>query len=366
MNCLAHIRVLLLTSLVSMLAVGCASVPDMETRLRGMQLAPHTYVAQPGDTLSTVAFRYQLDPVELVAMNPNLANGLVVGARVIVHQAPVSQMHAQQGATGVGSQISYNANDRALNGYNGSSQPNSALSAGQQAIAPGAPTNRQIITTGTINRSPVTVQPGGSTMSSAVAHPTQPYPSAEGVVVFDQIREIPASAQLPSNSTRAPIEEVVADELDYTNLPVATDQQLLAGNASDNIVTAPRGNAASGWVWPTWGEVAREFAPTEAGGQGIDIAGVPGQEIHAASGGTVAYAGRDLAGGDSKLIILRHHSGLMTTYSHAQQLFVAEDDVVRAGDVIASLGSNARNESVLRFEVRQHGNPLNPMNFLMN
>jgi len=56
----------------------------------------------------------------------------------------------------------------------------------------------------------------------------------------------------------------------------------------------------------------------------------------------------------------------MTTYSHAAEIFVAEDDVVRAGDVIASLGANARNESVLRFEVRQDGNPLNPMNFLTN
>ena len=119
-------------------------------------------------------------------------------------------------------------------------------------------------------------------------------------------------------------------------------------------------------MWPTYGEVAREFAPSEAGGQGIDIAGVPGQQIKAVSGGTVVYAGRDVAGGDGKLIILRHADGLMTTYSHARQLFVAEDDVVNGGDVIASLGANARNESVLRFEVRRNGNPLNPMQFLGN
>ena len=36
---------------------------------------------------------------------------------------------------------------------------------------------------------------------------------------------------------------------------------------------------------------------------------------------------------------------------------------VRAGDPIASLGSNANEESVLRFEVRRNGNPLNPMDF---
>ncbi|MCL4158161.1 UNVERIFIED_CONTAM: hypothetical protein GTU68_019774, partial [Idotea baltica] len=50
--------------------------------------------------------------------------------------------------------------------------------------------------------------------------------------------------------------------------------------------------------------------------------------------GTVVYSGRDLSGGGN-LIIVRHNDELMTTYSHADQLFVAEDDQVVAGDPIA-------------------------------
>jgi len=208
-------------------------------------------------------------------------------------------------------------------------------------------------------------QAGTTIVAAAPQQPINGVQTSNGTVAFDQIREFPANAVNPNavpGLATGPIEEVVPDDLDYQSLEVADASM----STQANVIQAPKGNATNGWVWPTWGEVAREFAPTEAGGQGIDIAGVPGQEIHAASGGTVAYAGRDLAGGVGKLIILRHHSGLMTTYSHASQLFVAEDDVVRAGDVIASLGANARNESVLRFEVRQDGNPLNPMNFLAN
>jgi len=304
-------------TLVTTLLVGCASVPDVETRLKGMQLPGHTYVAQPGDTLSTVAFRYQMTPEELAAMNPHLANGLQVGERVIVHQAPVSQ---------------------------------APVLASAQAL----PQNTQI--------QRAQVYEGGSTINAAVPQPANGIPTADGTVAFDQIREFPANAV---SAGSAPIEEVVPDDLDYTSLEIASNQ-VPASTGAQAVLNAPAGNPTTGWVWPTWGEVARAFAPTEAGGQGIDIAGVPGQEIHAASGGTVAYAGRDLAGSGGKLIILRHRDGLMTTYSHASQLFVAEDDVVRAGDVIASLGSNARNESVLRFEVRQDGNPLNPMKFLAN
>jgi len=55
---------------------------------------------------------------------------------------------------------------------------------------------------------------------------------------------------------------------------------------------------------------------------------------------------------------------LLTAYSHTRDLYVAETDRVKAGDPIATLGANTKQESVLRFEVRQDGNALNPMEFL--
>ncbi len=333
-----HLRPVALITTFPLWLIACASVPQMEDQLANMAFAPDIYVAQPGDSLESIAYRYRLDVAELSAMNPQLINGeFLTGQRIVVHR----------------------------------------LANGQAAtLANATNPNRQILNTTTFTQAPagnstiLAQQPANTTITAAVPQPTiiveQPVP--QNNLTYQQIREIPASARvgplgaLPQSGF---IEEVVPDELGYTTLPQATPEQLTSASATQTL-SAPRGNATSGWVWPTYGEIAREFAPNEAGGQGIDIAGVPGQEIHAASGGTVAYAGRDVAGGDGKLIILRHQSGLMTTYSHAKQLFVAEDDVVRAGDVIASLGANARNESVLRFEVRQNGNPLNPMQFLGN
>lgn len=325
----SQLRVSFMFALLPLLQIACASVPQVESRLKGFQLSQNTYVARPGDTLETIAFRYRLDEQELSAMNPQLSGDIVTGQSIIVHQFSDTPASLQT------------ASASTVQSRSSASTPNLA-------------------------------SPTRTTITSAVTQPTLIYDAPEAEVSFEQIREIPANAVTPVNNPRAvrlPIEEVVPDELDaqlgYTSLPIASQVQINTP-ATQNIIAAPRGNATNGWVWPTWGEIAREFSPTETGGHGIDIAGIPGQEIHAASGGTVAYAGRDLSGGDGKLIIIRHHSGLMTTYSHARQLFVAEDDVVRAGDVIASLGANARNESVLRFEVRQDGNPLNPMNFLTN
>ena len=145
------------------------------------------------------------------------------------------------------------------------------------------------------------------------------------------------------------------DDLDGYVPSVAAD-----GGAA---TTSAGASSADGWVWPTAGAVARGYAPERVGGQGIDIAGVPGQDVRAAAGGTVVYSGRDLSGGGN-LVILRHAGDLMTTYSHADKLFVTEDDEVRAGDPIASLGWNVERESVLRFEVRRDGEPLDPLSFV--
>lgn len=339
MNFSSQLRLCLL-AVGSLLTQACVSVPQVENRLKAMQLPPHTYVARPGDTIATVAFRYQLDEAQLIAMNPHITQTLLAGDRVIVHETPSALAAADGLHLRAPQTVSQNSTIRP-------SQNSSIL------------TQQNAQTHGTT----ITAIAPRVARSVAAAPPT--YSTPAGEVPFDQITEIQANAINP-NGARLPIEEVVTDDWGYASLPIATDEQLNNGSAGQRLVAAPQGNATRGWVWPTWGQVARDFAPTEAGGQGIDIAGLPGQEIHAASNGTVAYAGRDLAGGNGKLIILRHADGLMTTYSHASQLFVAEDDVVRAGDVIASLGTNAQNMSILRFEVRRDGNPLNPMNFLAN
>ncbi len=346
MNRSSHTRFLFCITAIPIAVIGCASIPDVETRLQSLELGPNTYVARPGDTFETVAFRYRLEPEQLVALNPHLSAGMNAGDRVVVHQFDTVAARSQYGPA-----------PAELNGAETTQA--SRFGAGQSI-------NSQSVASGAIKSTPVTVQPNGNRVESVLIYPTQSVSPAQAA---ESYREIPANAQNTGNA-RLPIEEVVLDEFDdglsYSSLPAVSEQQLAAANAPDSVLSAPSGNSISAWVWPTLGEVARDFAPSEAGGQGIDIAGVPGQQIHAASNGTVAYAGRELSGGNGKLIILQHDNGLMTTYSHANQLFVVEDDVVNAGDVIASLGSNARNESVLRFEVRQNGNPLNPMNFLTN
>ncbi len=130
-------------------------------------------------------------------------------------------------------------------------------------------------------------------------------------------------------------------------------------------VPLPMKATRNGWRWPIAGEVVRDYAPDKVNGQGIDIAGIPGQEVHATADGTVIYAGRDLSD-SGNLVIIRHSDEVLSTYSHARDLYVTENDTVRGGDPIASLGVNSNRESVLHFGVRKSGKPVNPKGYLPN
>jgi len=65
-------------------ATGCVSVPQVESRLQSLQFYPNMYVVQAGDTLDTIAFRYQLDRNDLVALNPGVGGRVVPGMRINV------------------------------------------------------------------------------------------------------------------------------------------------------------------------------------------------------------------------------------------------------------------------------------------
>lgn len=319
--------------LFSTLALSaCSSVPEVENRLQSMQLHSNMYVVQAGETVESIAHRYQLTPAELETLNPGIRSSIIAGLRINVRP---------------GTSLSEEVRARAT--YAPARQPQlvSSRDKWQQQR------QEQIVSRDNVSVVPVPVNP-----EIQLNQPIRPQPVE--TIIAEQpvdavITEIPATSwsneqvTVPSGSLR---EEIIADTLDYEPVQggrAAMDRQLQ--------------QYVGEWSWPTDGQIAREFAPNEVGGQGVDIAGVPGQHVRAAMAGTVVYSGRDLSGGGN-LIIVRHNDDLMTTYSHADQLFVAEDDQVAAGDPIASLGWNANRESVLRFEVREDGNPLDPMRFL--
>ncbi|PWW34160.1 peptidoglycan DD-metalloendopeptidase family protein [Chromohalobacter israelensis] len=117
------------------------------------------------------------------------------------------------------------------------------------------------------------------------------------------------------------------------------------------------------WQWPTEGQVVGGFGDDSSITAGIDIAGEKGQPVKAAGPGIVVYAGSGVRG-YGNLIILKHNDHFLSAYAHNDTLRVEENDVVDAGDVIATMGETDADRVKLHFEVRQDGQPQDPMEYL--
>nr|VFK59803.1 MAG: Septal ring factor EnvC, activator of murein hydrolases AmiA and AmiB [Candidatus Kentron sp. TUN] len=115
--------------------------------------------------------------------------------------------------------------------------------------------------------------------------------------------------------------------------------------------------------WPTAGPVRHGFGSKRGLGnlkwQGVLISAEAGQPIHAICRGRVAFA--DWLRGFGLLMIIDHGDGYMSLYGHNQSLYKKTGDLIKSGEVIASVGNSGGNiEDGLYFEIRHQGFPKDP------
>ncbi|WP_228289120.1 peptidoglycan DD-metalloendopeptidase family protein [Marinobacter salinisoli] len=117
------------------------------------------------------------------------------------------------------------------------------------------------------------------------------------------------------------------------------------------------------WHWPHVGTVLAGYSSSGKVNKGLDIAGQPGDAIKAAANGNVVYAGNGLLG-YGNLIIVNHNEHFLSAYAHNRKILVREGEDVKAGQVIAELGSSGAERPMLHFEIRKNGNPVDPAHYL--
>lgn len=117
-----------------------------------------------------------------------------------------------------------------------------------------------------------------------------------------------------------------------------------------------------GWQWPTSGKIIQYFS-SQNEQKGIDLAGRKGQAILAAAPGEVVYSGDGLRG-YGKLIIIKHNDEFLSAYAHNSKLLVSEGSMVKVSQKIAEMGQTDAASAMLHFEIRRHGNPVDPLQFL--
>lgn len=117
------------------------------------------------------------------------------------------------------------------------------------------------------------------------------------------------------------------------------------------------------WQWPTEGELIGRFVVNDKTRQGINIAGRHGQPIRAAADGTVVYSGAGLIG-YGELLIVKHSNEWISAYAHNSRRLAAEGDKVKAGQHIADMGDTGSVSTMLHFEIRRNGKPVDPLLYL--
>jgi len=218
-----------------------------------------------------------------------------------------------------------------------------------------------------------------------VAAATTPRPSTPRPVA-----STPAPSNPPRTSAPAPFEplENTPPPGPAPNAAPATDSGTTAASmpspgvtpaappsppetASTNAAPVPAAPAANtvatvgevSWRWPADGTLVGAFVSGDQTKQGIDISGKSGDPVRAAADGSVVYSGNGLVG-YGELIIIKHNASYLSAYGHNRKRMVKEGDRVKAGQVIAEMGSSSASRDSLHFEIRKNGKPANPLDYL--
>lgn len=136
-------------------------------------------------------------------------------------------------------------------------------------------------------------------------------------------------------------------------------------NAAQTVKTAPAVSAQSSsmrWVKPSSGPVIGAFN-LASNVKGTRYGGSTGDPVLAAADGQVVYAADGLKE-YGNLILLKHINGYITAYAHNSKMNVKSGENVRAGQKIAEMGSSGTTRTMLEFQVRLDGKPVNPSTVL--
>ncbi len=118
------------------------------------------------------------------------------------------------------------------------------------------------------------------------------------------------------------------------------------------------------FMWPSKGTISSGYGMRHGRlHQGIDITKDHGRDIRAAAAGIVEFSGHK--SGYGRTIIINHGGGFKTLYAHNQKNFVKKGIRVKAGALIARMGSSGRSTGIhLHFEILYKGKPQNPLRYL--
>ncbi len=297
----------------------------------GKQWNPEDYTVKSGDTVYSIAWRYELDPEEFAAWN---------GMRSSKFIKPGQRLHTRKPAN-------FDADRQTRH---------------DQSIAYAPSSSSQ--------RSSVAKNQGYQKWIKAEKGDTLYGLSKQYGISVDRLAQL---NQLKKPYIIKPGQTIFLKPLDTGShsSSSASASTGKTGNRSTSKQTPYSQSQARAVSWPKtvhWqrpanGKVVKKFSRNRNDAKGIDIAGKKGNAIVAAAGGKVVYSGNGLIS-YGNLIIIKHNKTFLSAYAYNRKLLVKEGDVVKAGQQIAEMGNKDKTNARLHFEIRKNGKPVDPLKYL--
>ena len=315
------------------LLVACAG--------NGSRWNPDDYTVKSGDTVYSIAWRYEIDPEDFAAWN-NLGPGMLI--------KPGQRLHTRRPADyRPGGQVDDNRQGRELAYAPEQTQPvkPSSISKTHRDSIPSSAKWIKAEKGDTLysisRRSGVSVR-----QLAQLNQLKEPYVIRPGQTIFLKPLN---TADKTAATRKAPASKTPAVKAPSTSSKTA---------AASSSYQWPR---SIRWQRPAQGKVVKKFNRRKTDARGIDIAGKPGARINAAADGKVVYSGNGLIS-YGNLIIIKHNKNYLSAYAYNRKLLVKEGDVVKAGQKIAEMGSKDQHKALLHFEIRKNGKPVDPLKYI--
>ena len=168
-------------------------------------------------------------------------------------------------------------------------------------------------------------------------------------------------------------EEVQTDEIELAknnaiqNISEKQVEEEQKKQEEERIKNMPSINGIKLAVKPVSGTISSRYGVSSrirsSNHTGLDIATAQGTPIKVVADGTVTNA--SYTGSYGNLVKINHGNGIETWYAHTSKMYVKVGQTVKAGDVIAAVGTTGNSTGPhLHFEIRINGKHVNPQNYL--
>ncbi|PMR73197.1 peptidoglycan DD-metalloendopeptidase family protein [Billgrantia endophytica] len=354
-------RKLFLVSAIALAMTGCAaqqegSAPQVRDLSVSRELTPSSqYTVEAGDTLYGIAWRHEMDYRDLARLNRiSPPYSIQPGQQLRLGDDAAAPSRPAESRDAAGSEV---ATATALGGGMAEAGDSDWLLPDDEAIE-----RSRRLTAEPLD--PERAGPSESAMMSA-----EQVAGAEAAVEREPERQ-PGPPSEPEPDVQPELAVTPEPAIEPEPEPVAEPEP----DAGTEVAGAPEREPERdgrtytpvdevAWQWPVDGELVGRFGEGGSITAGIDIAGQKGQPVKAAGPGIVVYAGSGVRG-YGNLILLKHNDQYLSAYAHNDSLRVTENDVVEAGEVIATMGDSDAETVRLHFEVRKDGQPQDPLNYL--